>query len=74
MAGYFPFNLERPQSLVIQFLGRVFGLDVLGIQPDLAAFSNLLWYLCSSAIGWGLVLRLGDGNLLLAIVRSHLGK
>ena len=68
MAGNFPFNLERPQSLVIQFLGRLFGFDVFGIQSNLAAFPNLLWYLRSSAIGRGLVLRLGDGNLSLAIL------
>lgn len=53
---------------MIQFLGRSFGFDVFGIQPNLAAFPNLLWYLSSSAIGRGLVLRLGNGNLSPAIL------
>ena len=61
-------NLEGPKSLVVQFLGRSGGLDVLCVKPNFLAGSERVGDRRSVSVGRSLVLRLCDSELFLAVV------
>jgi hypothetical protein len=65
--GYSVFDFEGTQSLMIEFLRRTKGLDVLGVQPNECAWLKGFGSRETMSISWTLVLRLADSYLLSAV-------